>query len=162
VIVVPMSAEHWPEVQRIYAAGIADGNATFESEVPDWATWDAAHLPAHRLVSLDADEQVTGWAAVSPVSERCVYAGVVEHSIYVDPAAQGRGTGRALLTALIESTERSGIWTIQSGVFPENTVSLVLHEQLGFRRVGTRERLGRDAGGRWRDVVLIERRSPQL
>jgi phosphinothricin acetyltransferase len=164
--IAPMTAEHWPDVARIYAAGIASGDATFETEVPDWATWDAAHLADHRLVSIDDADHgpgaVTGWVALVPVSERCVYAGVVEHSVYVDPAYQGRGVGRLLRAAVIASTEAAGIWTIQSGVFPENRASLALHEHLGFRVVGTRERLGRSPSGEWRDVVLLERRSAAI
>ena len=157
--VVPMTAEHWPDVARIYAAGIASGDATFETEVPDWAVWERGHLPGHRFVSLDVAGRITGWVAAVPVSDRCVYAGVVEHSVYVDPAYQGQGVGRLLLETLIASTEAAGIWTIQSGIFPENVASLAVHERVGFRVVGTRERLGR-IGGRWRDVVLLERRSP--
>ncbi|MFI2708216.1 GNAT family N-acetyltransferase, partial [Nocardioides sp. CER28] len=147
---------------RIYAAGIATGDATFETTPPTWEAFDAGKLPGHRWVALDGG-RVLGWVAVSSVSDRCVYAGVVEHSVYVDPGAQGRGVGRALLAALVASTEAAGIWTIQSGVFPENVASLALHEAAGFRVVGTRERVGRmSAGpyaGRWRDVVLLERRS---
>jgi L-amino acid N-acyltransferase YncA/protein-tyrosine-phosphatase len=160
VVVEPLREEHWPDVARIYAAGIAGGDATFETAVPTWTTWDADHLPAHRYVATDGTGAVTGWVAAVPVSGRCVYAGVVEHSVYVDPARQGHGIGRRLLETLVASTEAAGIWTIQSGVFPENLASLALHEQLGFRVVGTRERLGRSADGRWRDVVLLERRSP--
>lgn len=149
-------------VLRIYQAGIDAGQATFESQAPSWAEFDAGRLPDHRLVAVDDDGSVVGWVAVSAVSSRCVYAGVVEHSVYVDPAAQGRGVGRALLEALIASTEAAGIWTIQSGIFPENTASLALHRRAGFRVVGVRERIGQHAvhGGRWRDVVLLERRSP--
>lgn len=162
--IAPLLDEHWPEVARIYAAGILTGQATFEAQPPDWAAFDAARLADHRLVALDDDGAVLGWVAVSPVSDRCVYAGVVEHSVYVDPAAQGRGVGRLLLDALVHSTEAAGIWTIQSGVFPGNTASLRLHQRVGFRVVGTRERLGRishgPAAGRWCDVVLLERRSP--
>src|SRR6185437_15928055 len=139
---------------------IEEGNATFETRAPDWTAFTAARLPAHRYVAT-ADGQVAGWVAASAVSGRCVYAGVVEHSVYVHPAARGRGTGRRLLDALIASTEHAGIWTIQSGVFPENTASLALHRAAGFRAVGTRERLGQHHG-RWRDVILIERRSPAL
>lgn len=157
--IVPMTAAHWPEVARIYAAGIAAGDATFETSVPDWPEWDRAHLADHRLVAVDDSGRVLGWVAASPVSERCVYAGVVEHSVYVDPVAQGGGVGRRLVEALVASTEAAGIWTIQSGVFPENAASLAVHERAGFRVVGTRERVGQ-AAGRWRDVVLLERRSP--
>jgi L-amino acid N-acyltransferase YncA len=159
VPIVPMTAEHWPEVARIYAAGIAFGHATFETTVPDWAMWDAGHLADHRFASVDAAGSVTGWVAAVPVSDRCVYAGVVEHSVYVDPACQGQGVGRLLLERFIASTDAAGIWTIQSGIFPENLASLAVHERVGFRVVGTRERLGK-MGSRWRDVVLLERRSP--
>ena len=158
-----MARADWPQVRAIYAAGIATGDATFELEAPEWADWDGAHLPAHRLVACadDDDARVLGWAAVVPSSGRCVYAGVVEVSVYVDPAESGRGVGRMLLAALIDSTEAAGIWTISAGIFPENVASLALHERLGFRRVGVRERLGQHRG-RWRDVVLLERRSPTI
>ncbi|GAA2339491.1 N-acetyltransferase family protein [Dactylosporangium salmoneum] len=151
-------------VLAIYQAGMDGGNASFEHAAPDWAAFDAAKLPEHRLVAVDEAGTVLGWVAVSRVSARAVYAGVVEHSVYVDPAAQGSGVGRALLDALIASTEAAGIWTIQSGVFPENTASLALHHAAGFRTVGVRERVGRHAsrGNRWRDVVFIERRSTHI
>jgi phosphinothricin acetyltransferase len=152
-----MTSADWPAVASIYAAGIATGDATFETEVPSWQRWDAGHLAGHRLVAADGGE-VVGWAAVGPVSERCAYAGVVEDSIYLAEEARGRGLGRALLTALVESTERAGIWTVQTGVFPENAASLALHRAVGFREVGVRERVGQ-LHGRWRDVVLLERRS---
>lgn len=162
--VVPLVERQWPEVARIYAAGIATGQATFEARPPDWAGFDAGRLADHRWVATDDTGVVLGWVAVSPVSERCVYAGVVEHSVYVDPAVQGRGVGRLLLDALVESTEAAGIWTIQSGVFPGNASSLRLHARAGFRVVGTRQRLGRMShgplAGQWCDVVLLERRSP--
>ncbi|MFL6130422.1 MAG: GNAT family N-acetyltransferase [Mycobacteriales bacterium] len=147
----------WASVRAIYAEGIATGHATFETEVPAWPRWDAGHLPEHRLVAVSGG-WVVGWAAVSPVSDRCAYAGVVEHSVYVAEQARGRGVGRLLLAALVESTERAGIWTIQTGVFPENAASLALHRAAGFRVVGVRERPGR-LHGRWRDVVAMERRS---
>lgn len=160
----PMHATDAASVLRIYQAGIDSGDASFESVAPDWAAFDAGKLTDHRHVAVDTDDAVLGWVAASAVSSRCVYAGVVEHSVYVDPAARGRGVGRALLDALIRSTERAGIWTIQSGVFPENTASRSLHEWAGFRVVGVREKLGRHAsrGNRWRDVLFIERRSPQV
>ena len=161
VTVVPMRPEHADDVLAVYQLGIDEGDATFETSAPTWEAFDRSHLPAHRFVALDGKGQVLGWVATVPVSERCVYAGVVEHSVYVHPAARGQGVGRALLAALIASTEAAGIWTIQSGVFPENTASLSLHERAGFRRVGTRERLGRHHG-RWRDVLLLERRSPAV
>ncbi|WP_051799993.1 GNAT family N-acetyltransferase [Catenuloplanes japonicus] len=147
-----------PAVLAIYQAGLDGGHASFETVVPDWATFDAGKLAAHRLVAADGDGTVLGWVAVSRSSARAAYAGVVGHSVYVATAAQGRGVGRALLDALIASTEAAGIWTIESGVFPENTASLALHAAAGFRTVGVRERVGRHHG-RWRDVVLIERRS---
>jgi L-amino acid N-acyltransferase YncA len=159
--VVPMTAGHADQVLAIYRAGIDEGDATFETVAPTWPQFDAARLPDHRFVAVDAGGQVLGWVAASPVSDRCVYAGVVEHSVYVDPGARGRGIGRALLDALIASTEAAGLWTIQSGVFPENRASIALHLRAGFREVGRRERLGRH-NGRWRDVVLIERRSPKI
>jgi L-amino acid N-acyltransferase YncA len=156
-----MVDEHGPQVLDIYRLGIATGNATFETEPPDWARFTAGRLPEHRFVALDAAGIVTGWVACSRVSDRCAYAGVVEHSVYVHPGHRGEGIGRALLAALIASTEAAGIWTIQSGVFPENAASLALHAACGFRTVGTRERVGRHHGV-WRDVILIERRSPLI
>jgi L-amino acid N-acyltransferase YncA len=147
-------------VLAIYQAGIEEGNATFETRAPGWEEFTAARLPGHRFVATVAG-QVSGWVAASPVSGRCVYAGVVEHSVYVHPAARGRGTGRALLAALIASTEAAGIWTIQSSIFRENAASAALHRAAGFRVVGTRERIAQHHG-RWRDTVLIERRSPVL
>jgi L-amino acid N-acyltransferase YncA/2-polyprenyl-3-methyl-5-hydroxy-6-metoxy-1,4-benzoquinol methylase len=161
VRVVAMTAEHADQVLAIHQAGLDTGHASFETAAPGWAAWDAAHLPEHRLVALGPHGRVLGWAAVTAVSSRCVYAGVVEHSVYVDPEARGRGVGHALLAALIASTENAGIWTIQSGVFPENTASRELHRRAGFREIGVRERLGRHHGG-WRDVVMIERRSPRV
>ena len=155
-----MGAGDWPAVERIYAAGIATGDATFEAEPPTWEAFDRTRLPGHRLVA-EREGEVVGWAAVAGVSERCVYAGVVEHSVYVDPAHTGLGVGTALLKALIASTEAAGIWTIQTGIFPENIASLALHERCGFRVVGRRERLGQH-DGRWRDVVFLERRSPVI
>jgi L-amino acid N-acyltransferase YncA len=154
----PLTADHWPAVSAILEDGIAMGDATFETAAPGWAAWDRDHLPGHRLVAA-VDGQVVGWAALSPVSERCVYAGVAEDSVYVAAAATGRGVGRALLERLVAGADAAGIWTIQAGIFPENRASLALHRRCGFRTVGVRERLGK-LGGRWRDVVLLERRSP--
>jgi L-amino acid N-acyltransferase YncA/DNA-binding transcriptional ArsR family regulator len=158
VTVRPMTAADGPQVLAIYQAGLDSGAASFETRAPGWEAFDASKLPAHRHVAVADSDEVLGWAAVSPVSDRCVYQGVVEHSVYVAPAARRRGVGAALLGALISSTETAGIWTIQSGVFPENIASLRLHEQAGFRVVGTRQRVG-SHHGRWRDVILIERRS---
>jgi phosphinothricin acetyltransferase len=157
--ITAMTDEHAAEVLDIYRLGIATGNATFETSPPDWPSFIAARR--HRLVALNADGGVVGWVACSPVSNRGAYAGVVEHSVYVHPEAAGRGVGRALLSELITATEAAGIWTIQSGIFPENTASLALHTTCGFRIVGTRERIGRH-DGRWRDVILLERRSPRI
>jgi|SoiMethySBSTD1v2_1073268.scaffolds.fasta_scaffold45078_2 phosphinothricin acetyltransferase len=162
IIVRPMTSADAAQVLAIYQAGLDGGEASFETRAPTWDAFDASHLPSHRHVAVAATGgEVLGWAAVSPVSDRCVYQGVVEHSVYVAPAARGRGVGAALLGALIGSTEAAGIWTIQSGIFPENTASLRLHQRAGFRVVGTRERLGRHHG-RWRDVVLLERRSGRV
>ncbi len=157
VTIRPMVNGDATQVLAIYQAGLDSGEASFETSAPSWADFDAARLPSHRLVAADyASGEVLGWAAVSPVSDRHVYQGVVEHSIYVAPTARGRGVGAALLRALIRSTATAGIWTIQSGIFPENTASLRLHEKAGFRVVGTRKRIGRHYG-RWRDVLLLER-----
>ncbi|MFC0029156.1 GNAT family N-acetyltransferase [Micromonospora chaiyaphumensis] len=156
-----MRPEDADAVLAIYQAGLDAGDASFETTAPTWPAFDATRLADHRFVAVAADGTVLGWVAVSPTSTRAVYAGVVEHSVYVSPAAQGRGAGRLLLDALIASTEAAGVWTIQSGVFPENTASLALHRRAGFRVVGTRERIGRHHG-RWRDVVLLERRSPAV
>jgi phosphinothricin acetyltransferase len=170
----PMTGAHADAVLEIYRAGIDEGNATFETRVPSWPEFSAARLPAHRFVALGpaaagpeaGGPRVLGWVAVSPVSSRPVYAGVVEHSVYVHRQARGRGVGWALLDALIASTEAAGIWTIESGIFPENTASLALHRAAGFRVVGVRQRIGCHLGrpghpdGWWRDTILIERRSP--
>jgi L-amino acid N-acyltransferase YncA/protein-tyrosine-phosphatase len=150
---------YWPDVRSIYAAGIATGNATFETEPPDWETWDESHLPDLRFVAV-AGSTVVGWVAASPVSDRCCYSGVVENSVYVDPSSQGHGIGRLLLSNFIEASEKAGVWTIQTGIFPENVASVALHEACGFRIVGRRERLGQLAG-QWRDVLLLERRSSE-
>lgn len=159
--VVPLAPQHAVQVLAVYQAGIDEGNATFETVAPTWEAFDAAKLPEHRFAALDADGAVLGWVAASRVSDRCAYAGVVEHSVYVHPAARGRGVASALLKALVDSTERAGIWTIESGIFPENTASLAVHQRAGFRVIGTRERIGRHHGV-WRDVVLVERRSPVI
>jgi L-amino acid N-acyltransferase YncA len=162
VTVRPMQPSDWPEVRRIYAEGISTGQATFEAEAPDWDRFDRSRLASHRLVAQVPDAGILGWVAVSPVSARPVYAGVVELSIYVSEAARGRRIGSALLTALIASTEQDGIWTIQAAVFPDNEQSLRLHLSHGFRVVGRREKIARmahgPAAGQWRDTVLVERR----
>jgi L-amino acid N-acyltransferase YncA len=156
--IVPMTPTHSGAVLAIYQQGIDEGDATFEAVAPTWPDFDASKLADHRFVALDDDGSTVGWVAATETSERCVYAGVVEHSVYVAAEARGRGVGRALLDALIDSTEAAGIWTIQSGIFPENAASIALHLAAGFREVGIRERLGRHRGV-WRDVVLLERRS---
>ncbi|HKD97200.1 MAG TPA: GNAT family N-acetyltransferase [Micromonosporaceae bacterium] len=161
VTIAVMDDGHADQVLAIYQAGIDEGNATFETEAPGWERFAATRTPDHRYVAVDADGTVVGWTACVPVSDRCAYAGVVEHSVYVHPDRRGRRIGRRLLDALIASTEAAGIWTIQSGIFPENTASLALHEAAGFRVVGTRQRLGRHHGV-WRDVVLVERRSRRV
>ncbi len=153
-----MLPAHWPGVRAVYEEGLATGDATFETEAPGWERWDSAHLRACRLVALDEEGRVAGWAALSPVSARKVYAGVAEVSVYVGRAHRGRGLGRLLLEALVRESEAEGIWTLQAGIFPENVASVALHESCGFRVVGRRERVGR-LGGRWRDTLLLERRS---
>ncbi|MEV4874927.1 GNAT family N-acetyltransferase [Streptomyces cyaneofuscatus] len=160
-VVVPLSVSHADEVIAIYQAGIDEGDATFETVAPTWEQFDAAKLPEHRFAVVDEGGRVLGWVAATKVSDRCAYAGVVEHSVYVHPDARGRGIAAALLRALVESTEAAGIWTIQSGIFPENSASLAVHARAGFRVIGTRERVGRHHGV-WRDTVLVERRSPHI
>jgi phosphinothricin acetyltransferase len=152
-----MKSADWNAVRAIYEEGIATGHATFETEVPEWREWDKSHLRDCRLVA-KAKEQVVGWTALSPVSERCVYAGVAEVSIYITSSARGQGIGKTLLKALIDKSEKVGIWTLQAGVFPENTASIALHKACGFREIGYRSRIGQ-TGDVWRDVVLLERRS---
>ncbi|WP_051228993.1 GNAT family N-acetyltransferase [Paludibacterium yongneupense] len=159
LIIRPMQADDWGAVARIYLAGIAGGNATFQTEVPEWVQWDAAHLASCRLVA-QKEEKVLAWAALSAISSREVYRGVAELSIYVDPAVAGTGIGTALLMRLIDESERQGIWTLQAGIFPENAASLALHRRQGFRQVGRREKLAQ-LHGIWRDVLLVERRSRQ-
>jgi L-amino acid N-acyltransferase YncA len=156
----PMTSQDAAAVLAICQAGIDEGDATSETQAPAGERFTAARLPAHRYVAT-AGGDVAGWVAASSVSDRCVYAGVIEHSVYVHPAARGQGIGRQLLDALIASAEAAGIWTIQSGIFPENTASAALHQAAGFRIVGTRERIGQHHG-RWRDVLFIERRSPAI
>jgi L-amino acid N-acyltransferase YncA len=161
ITIRPMTATDAGPVLAIYQDGLDGGHASFETTAPSWDAFDASRLADHRLVAVDADGTLLGWAAISAVSARPVYAGVVEHSVYVAAAARGQGAGRALLDALIASTEAAGIWTIQSGVFPENTASLALNAAAGFRQIGVRERIGRHHGT-WRDVILLERRSPAV
>lgn len=152
-----MRPGHWPAVRAIYDDGIRSGNATLEQEVPEWDVWNANHRQDGRFVAVDGD-RVLGWIALAPYSGRRVYEGVAWLSVYVAPDAQGRGVGRALMDALIEAADEAGIWTLLVGILPENTASVALHRRAGFRRIGVQRRLGQDATGRWRDVVLMERR----
>jgi phosphinothricin acetyltransferase len=152
-----MTAQYWPAVQEIFAQGIATGNATFATSAPDWAEWDARHLPSCRLVAVRAAE-IVGWAALSPVSSRQVYRGVQEVSVYIAKSARGQGIGLQLLHTLVAESEQNDIWTLQAGILAENTASIQLHQKAGFRMVGRRERIAQ-LDGQWRDTVLMERRS---
>jgi L-amino acid N-acyltransferase YncA len=152
-----MTADDWAAVRRIYEEGIATGHATFQTSAPSWEEWNADHLSACRLVAED-DGRIVGWAALTKVSGRCVYAGVAEISVYVSSSARGRGVGRELLAELVRESEQNGLWTLQAGIFPENAASVAIHERCGFRIVGRRQRLGK-MNGAWRDVLLLERRS---
>ena len=162
ITVAPLSAEDWPAAARIYAAGIAGGNATFESGAPTWAEWSRARAGCPGVVARGPQGDVLGWAALSPVSPRPVYRGVGAVSIYVDPAFARRGIGGVLLGALVEASERAGFWTLEAGIFPENLASVALHAAVGFKLVGVRRRVGQMPDGRWRDVLLYERRSPTV
>jgi L-amino acid N-acyltransferase YncA len=157
ISIEPMTPEHWNAVRSIYSQGISTGNATFQQTAPEWKDWDDGHLRVCRIVA-KAEPEIVGWAALSPVSKRPVYAGVVEVSIYVAEAARGCGIGAKLMARLVADSEAECIWTLQAGIFPENIASIELHAKAGFRVVGTRVRLG-CMNGRWRDVVLMERRS---
>ncbi len=155
-----MLPSDWPEVRRIYVEGLATRQATFQTEAPSWEAWDAGHRPTCRILCGEGEE-ILGWAALNPVSSRPVYAGVQEVSVYVAAVARGRGVGQALLTALVAASEREGIWTLQSGISPENAASLALHARHGFREVGRRERIA-TLDGIWRDTLLLERRSAKV
>lgn len=160
ITVEPMRGAHGAAVLRIYQAGLDQGDASFEIAAPAWSQFDASHRPDLRFVAI-RDGWVTGWVACSPVSTRSAYRGVVEHSVYVDPAGRGSGVGRALLGALLNAATAADVWTVQSSLFPENVASLVFHERLGFRVVGRRDRIGWHAG-RWRDTLLVEWRNPAI
>lgn len=155
--IMPLTSAHWPQVKSIYEEGIATGHATFQASAPSWEEWDQAHAVKPRLVAVE-DDDVLGWAALTPVSGRCVYAGVGEVSVYVSAKARGRGLGKLLLQQLITDSEAENFWTLQAGIFPENSASLAIHHAAGFRTIGTRERIGK-MNGIWRDTVLLERRS---
>jgi L-amino acid N-acyltransferase YncA len=148
---------HWEVVKRIYEEGIATGNATFQTSAPSWEEWNKDHLTTARFIAVD-NHEILGWAALTPVSGRCVYAGVAEVSVYVAALARSKGVGKKLLEALINASEQNNLWTLQAGIFPENTASIKLHEANGFRIIGTREKIGK-MNGVWRDTVLLERRS---
>jgi L-amino acid N-acyltransferase YncA len=160
VVIRDLEERDWPAVAAIWAEGIATGSATFETEVPSWEEFDRTRLPGERLVAVDGGE-VVGWATLSPTSSRECYAGVAENSVYVTAAGRGRGIGRALLDALLVRADAAGIWTIQTSVFPENEASLALHERVGFRVVGRRERIAK-LDGVWRDTLFLERRSSDV
>ncbi len=166
-LVTPMEPKDWPTVCEIYRQGIATGNATFETELPDWPKWNNSHRPDCRLVACErgtgecSEGKLLGWAALSPVSSRHVYAGVAEVSLYVAETMRGKGVGRLLLQSLVDESERQGVWTLQAGIFPENVPSMKVHRSLGFREIGLRSRVGK-MGGIWRDVLLLERRSTMV
>lgn len=159
--IVAMEMFHYQGVKEIYEFGIATGNATFQTEAPSWDEWDKNHLQHCRLVAVDENATVMGWAALTPVSGRCVYAGVAEVSVYIHPNHQGKGVGKKLMEELISGSEHQNLWTLQAGIFPENKASLRLHEQAGFRKVGYREKIGK-LKNVWRDTVLLERRSKKI
>jgi len=159
ISIEPMTADDWPAVRRIYTEGIATGDATLEREAPDWGHFDRSHPAECRLVARSTAGGVVGWTALGGYSARTVYAGVAWESVYVAESARGQGVGRALLEALIAGSEEAGYWTLLAGVLAENAGSLALHKRVGFRRIGVQRRFGQDARGRWRDVVLLERRS---
>ena len=157
IAIKEMQPEYWDQVKEIYEQGITTGNATFETKAPEWEDWDKAHLKNCRLVAVE-NKKVIGWAALVPVSSRCIYAGVAENSIYISEEARGKCIGKQLLQRLIEESEAENIWTLQTGIFPENKASIKIHEACGFRIIGLRERIGK-MNEIWRDTVLLERRS---
>ena len=161
MVIREMTQSDWSDVARIYNEGIATGYATFETNVPQYGDWDNAHVRLCRLIA-EEDGSIQGWAALSPVSSRCVYGGVAEISIYIGENARGKGIGKVLLARLIEESERAGYWTLQSGIFPENKASIKLHERLGFRFLGKRESIGKTNDGIWKDNLLFERRSKKV
>jgi L-amino acid N-acyltransferase YncA len=160
VTIDTMLPTDWRQVKSIYEEGIKTGNATFEMSAPEWTTWDKGHLQEARIIAKEKDN-VLGWAALSPVSGRCVYAGVAEVSVYIASAARGKGLGKQLLRKLVEESEANNLWTLQAGIFPENIASIKIHEDCGFRVIGKRERIGK-MDGVWRDTLLLERRSDKV
>lgn len=160
IITQPLLPEHWPAVKKIYEEGIATGHATFQTESPPWQDWDSSHLPDCRFIATN-NSVILGWAALTKVSSRCVYAGVAELSVYVSASARGKKVGSLLMEAIIAASEASGFWTLQSGIFPENKASIALHQKYGFRIVGIREKIGQ-LNKVWRDNLLLERRSNSI
>ena len=160
IVIENMLASDWQAVSSIYEEGLKTGNASFETAAPLWEAWDKAHMKECRLVAKN-EGRVLGWAALTPVSDRCVYAGVAEVSVYIAAAARGRGIGRLILQKLIEESEKNNLWTLQAGIFPENKASLKIHEACGFRIIGKREKIG-NMKGIWRDTLLLERRSNKV
>ncbi|MEO1436120.1 MAG: N-acetyltransferase family protein [Bacteroidota bacterium] len=158
--IAPMNSSHWPAVEQIYLSGIATGMATFETQSPGWERWDENHMDTNRWVAL-VEDQVAGWIALSPTSDRCVYGGVAEVSVYVNPDFKRRGVGKALLKKVIESSETEGIWTLHAAMFPQNEGSIGLHQAMGFRKIGIREKIAK-LNGEWHDNLLMERRSPNI
>jgi len=156
----PLEVHHWPDVEKIYLEGISTGNATFETSSPGWENWNDSHVKHSRWVA-EVDKAIAGWVALSPVSDRCVYGGVGEVSVYVSDSHRGKGIGKALLLKAIESSENNGIWTLNAATFPENKQSIGLHIKCGFREIGIREKIGKQ-GDIWRDTVLMERRSDKF
>ena len=155
-----MEPHHWNEVKRIYEEGLSTGNATFQTTAPEWEEWDKAHIKSGRLVAFE-NGNLVGWAALTSVSDRCVYGGVAEISVYVSESARGKGVGKELLKALVKTSEANKFWTLQAGIFPENMASIKIHEANGFRVIGKREKIGQMKGV-WRDTVLLERRSQKV
>lgn len=160
ITIETLQEKHWSQVRDIYLQGIRTGHATFETSAPGWEQWNSSHLAHSRFVATDHNK-VIGWAALTPVSGRCVYAGVAEVSVYISETARGKKVGTLLLEHLIRSSEQQGLWTLQAGIFPENEASVHLHEKCGFRIIGRRERIGK-LGGVWRDTLLLERRSKNI
>ena len=156
-----MIPQDWTQVAKIYQDGIATGFATFETKVPSFQDWDNAHVDACRIIAEESGA-LLGWAALSPVSSRCVYGGVAEVSVYIAKNSRGKGVGKALMEELIKASEDEGYWTLQSGIFPENEPSIKLHENVGFRFLGKRERVGKTSDGVWKDNLLFERRSNKV